>query len=123
MIIIPKPQLLINESGCLNLQNEITATNIKNAFLKREINNIFKGRTVSFLNKTCKEQPLLKLSKCTSLEVEEYSLNITSEQIEICYAMENGLFYALSTLAQIASQSENSLPCNNNKHCLHLHLE
>lgn len=53
----------------------------------------------------------IKFIKNKALETQAYYLSVQPGQIKIEYNSQEGLFYALTTLKQLAKQSNNQLPC------------
>ncbi len=73
------------------------------------IKNICKNRLN--LDAAASASGLLKYTKNPVLQPQAYILKIQPSQIQVEYSDLQGLFYAMTTVKQIAKQSNNQLPC------------
>ncbi len=106
IILMPIPQKLQWGNDIFHLKEQIIFTSSKEDELA--IKNFIKNR----FNKESKNQVSgeFKFLKNIHLNKQAYNLTINSNIISVEYSDLQGLFYALTTIKQIAKQSNNQLP-------------
>ncbi len=107
LLILPIPKKLVLTNGYYHLNSSIQY--------------IAPAQDIEVIAKSLKKQMNLdvvensnskiKFARNKDIEEQAYNLTIEANQIKIEYGDLKGMFYALSTLKQIARQSRNQLPC------------
>lgn len=106
-ILLPVPKKMEWTTGHFTFTNPIKFSAPKEAVIT--INKIFQHHL--HLTGIVNTSGTIKFIKTKELKPQAYHLQIQPAQIHIEYGDDQGLFYALTTLKQIAIQSNNLLPC------------
>jgi hexosaminidase len=106
-ILLPIPKKLVWTSGYFKLPNLLTfsAPIEEIETIKKACKNRFNTEGVASAS------GILKCIKNPTLQEQSYILNIQPSQIKVEYNDLQGLFYAMTTVKQLANQTNNQLPC------------
>lgn len=120
MLLLPMPRKVVNVEGyfVITPKTEIILDiqcNFKDleaaCMLQREIKESLR-LNIPISKGTKESQNSIYLRKTTG-ECESYSINITSDYVELIGGDDAGLFYSIQTLRQIISTNQRKLPCLN----------
>lgn len=108
-VMLPVPKKIVWSSGHFLLSANIhfSAPKADETIIK----NIIQNRLDVVAN--CESAAAIKFSKNSSLTTQAYRLSILPNQISVEYNDYQGLFFAITTIKQLAKQSNNALPCVN----------
>jgi len=106
-ILLPVPKKIVWVSGSFKFQDPIQFS------APKEDAETFRKfcRIQLHVDATLKKTASFRLEKDEHLTVQGYRLTVQPNLITVSYKSPEGLFYALTTLKQLKSQSDNKVPC------------